>query len=359
MSGQDEGEFHCIYAPPLRQVFVEEYVYEIGSYHYNWHRELEILLVLTGEIEVCVGGNVRAARPGDIVVINSNEGHATLPLVPGSHVLLLHIGPDYLSSFTENTTVPAFHCQTVSANRHREPYPSLRRMLAASMLLSGSTQPADLASFESYISQIVAILFRDFLAVSDYDASGQTEIDKSIARVTEYIDAHYRERVSLKTLTKVGGYSTTYLSELFSSQLGMTSSEYLTRVRLAHAVRQLGETDRKIAQIATDNGFPDVKALGVAFKRAFKRTPSQYRSQLRELDRAGANLGQVDEFFHKTFTRRANENIHAILSQMACVDSHPAPASNQELERQLAELAKATEIISARIGELGGSQLRK
>ena len=28
--------------------FLEQYVYHIGSYHYNWHRELELMTVLCG-----------------------------------------------------------------------------------------------------------------------------------------------------------------------------------------------------------------------------------------------------------------------------------------------------------------------
>ena len=36
--------------------FLEQYVYHIGSYHYNWHRELELMTVLRGELEVCIDG---------------------------------------------------------------------------------------------------------------------------------------------------------------------------------------------------------------------------------------------------------------------------------------------------------------
>ena len=34
--------------------FMEQYVYHIGSYHYNWHKDLELMTILRGELEVCV-----------------------------------------------------------------------------------------------------------------------------------------------------------------------------------------------------------------------------------------------------------------------------------------------------------------
>lgn len=30
-----------------------QYIYRIGTYHYNWHPEIEVLMVLQGGVEVC------------------------------------------------------------------------------------------------------------------------------------------------------------------------------------------------------------------------------------------------------------------------------------------------------------------
>lgn len=42
-------EYHLRIERPHRGIRLSQYVYEIGSYHYNWHSELELLISLRGD----------------------------------------------------------------------------------------------------------------------------------------------------------------------------------------------------------------------------------------------------------------------------------------------------------------------
>ena len=75
------GELYYEHRGEARGLKARQYVYGIGSYHYNWHPALEILVVVTGGMEVCADGRVERCEPGDVMVINSNDGHA----LPRSH----------------------------------------------------------------------------------------------------------------------------------------------------------------------------------------------------------------------------------------------------------------------------------
>ena len=50
-------EYHYSYKKSSMNIALEQYVYRIGTYHYNWHRDLELLTVLNGRAEVCAGGS--------------------------------------------------------------------------------------------------------------------------------------------------------------------------------------------------------------------------------------------------------------------------------------------------------------
>ena len=105
-------QLHRVHDAPARGLRASQYVYAIGSYHYNWHTALELLVVVTGALELCAAGRVDQLEPGDVVVINANDGHATLATRPRAAVLCLHIEADYLASFTPDGAVPRFACRS-------------------------------------------------------------------------------------------------------------------------------------------------------------------------------------------------------------------------------------------------------
>lgn len=299
---------------PARGLQARQRVYAIGSYHYNWHPALELLVVTTGEIELCVAGRIEHFGPGDVVAINSNDGHATLATQPHSTVLLLHIEAAYLASFTETGTVPFFGCRSTEQTRHEPAFTRLRALLSRMMLASERRGPAAAASWESGLLAVVATLFDHFLLPAE-PGPAQTDGHRALERAVAYVDDHFRERLTLDQLARTVGFSAGYLSQIFPQQVGMTFSQYLTRVRLRHATRDLGERSRLIAAIALDNGFPDVKAFNTAFRRTFGRTPSAYRRLLTEDTRA------ADSVFHRRYVSRDDAEVMRVLRTWASQDA--------------------------------------
>ena len=203
-----------------RDLRAEQYVYEIGSYHYNWHRDFELLVILTGEVEVCAGGVISQLEAGDVVLVNSHEGHATLPRVPHSTALLLHVDPDYVAGFDRRGNIPSFTCRSTELTRSSSPFAHLRQLLASMMLSSLDSSPAGLAAYERDLADVVATLYRHFPSAPGA-APGAAPVAATtgsralaIGRVTTFIDRHYRDRITLAQLADQAGYSPAYLSEL-------------------------------------------------------------------------------------------------------------------------------------------------
>jgi AraC-like DNA-binding protein len=63
----------------------------------------------------------------------------------------------------------------------------------------------------------------------------------------------------------------------FKRVAGMTLVAYLSHVRLANGSRLLRETGLTIAEVATEVGFSDQSYFDKRFKRAFGRTPREFR----------------------------------------------------------------------------------
>ena len=67
--------------------------------------------------------------------------------------------------------------------------------------------------------------------------------------------------------------------DFFKKNYGMSFADYLTNVRLHHAVDQLLYTDIPITRIVYDNGFSSVALFNKAFKKEYGETPSAVRKR--------------------------------------------------------------------------------
>ena len=88
---------------------------------------------------------------------------------------------------------------------------------------------------------------------------------------------NYADDLSLEEVARIFGYSPNYLSRMFQKYAKINYKEYLSSVRLKHAVRDLEETDLAIGEIALNHGFPNSKAFSNLFRKKYGILPNEYR----------------------------------------------------------------------------------
>lgn len=94
----------------------------------------------------------------------------------------------------------------------------------------------------------------------------------------DYIQLHYANPdVSLTTVAKHLGVSSTYLSAHFSKKQGVPFKKYMQQYRLQHAEKLLRETNFPITEVAGLAGFSDANYFIKLFKQAHHQTPYRYR----------------------------------------------------------------------------------
>jgi AraC-like DNA-binding protein len=90
--------------------------------------------------------------------------------------------------------------------------------------------------------------------------------------------AHAGERITVAAASKEAGYSTDYLCRKIRQYTGLSTSEYLTSLRMKIARELLVTTDLPIKAIAWKSGYTDEKRFMHQFKKAERITPTQYRN---------------------------------------------------------------------------------
>lgn len=277
-------QLHYNYQNKSACISIEQSVYRTGSYHYNWHTELELLVVLHGEIEVCSHAVCRVMQEDDVVLINPNSAHATFSREPGSIAMVLHIDPRFLRSYFDDAERLAFTVCSDEQTRYNEVFVRIRRALAAMAANRQASTPEQRLAMDSAFYALMEEIISAFPPQKGQNAAFQPDEKKAEAMTSclKYIHKNYRRKLSLDQLAKEMGYNSSYLSQLFKANLGINFYDYLTRIRLREATRQLSQTDERILDIALENGFADLKSFNTAFHKTFRKTPAEYRSQLSE-----------------------------------------------------------------------------
>lgn len=101
-------------------------------------------------------------------------------------------------------------------------------------------------------------------------------------RIVDYVRAHYREKMSVADMAKVGGISVSSQERLFRKIFGLTPLMYLRKTRLNAACAMLRDTSIDLAQIAVNCGLTDQTNMTRAFRLELRITPLKYRRSFRE-----------------------------------------------------------------------------
>jgi AraC-like DNA-binding protein len=100
-------------------------------------------------------------------------------------------------------------------------------------------------------------------------------------RISEYIDSHLGENISLEAMAEMAGLSLYHFARAFRQSTGLTPHGYLLQRRIEHAARLLSRTELPLSEIALTVGFSDHSHFARHFRRFTGTTPSVARWQQR------------------------------------------------------------------------------
>lgn len=83
---------------------------------------------------------------------------------------------------------------------------------------------------------------------------------------------------SIKELCKMSAMSQTKLRELFKKVYGIPLGRYIHQCKLEHSLVLLSGNSLSITEIAEKLGYTNTSKFSAAFKKQYKKTPSEYRA---------------------------------------------------------------------------------
>jgi AraC family transcriptional regulator len=100
-----------------------------------------------------------------------------------------------------------------------------------------------------------------------------------VERALWYIEAHFRQELSLDEIAAVTGVSRYHISRAFGLATGRSIVRYVRGRRLTQAAAELAQGAPDILAVALDAGYGSHEAFTRAFRDQFGRTPEAVREQ--------------------------------------------------------------------------------
>ncbi len=149
-----------------------------------------------------------------------------------------------------------------------------KKLASLQSMLNWENQPRTLSEIKN--------LFLDFLLEA---AALLNRLNKecglgSIRKIKKYVDAHYKEDLTLKAIANKFFMNPVYMGQLFKKTYGMYFKDYILQVRINEAKRKLRQTDLRIYQVAECVGFSNPDYFVTQFEKTTGMTPTQYRKKL-------------------------------------------------------------------------------
>lgn len=239
--------------------------------------EIVLLLCLEESLKTEAAGETTILKSNDILLINPKTPYTivrcdTLFVRYRVHVWKLReIFPNRRYRFFCNST-----------KGPNDNYILLRRYLTNLLLIRYEGGEFEEAESCRLIYEMLIFLVNNF-ALTDIVPSASKKIDD----VTEYLDANFRAELSLNRVSEQFHMTPPAFSRFFKKEMGITFYQYLSAVRLEHAVEDLTGSDKNLLHVALDNGFPNAESFHNYFVKAFAVSPKQYRVRYRMVCKDG------------------------------------------------------------------------
>lgn len=247
----------------------------------HWHSELEIFILLQGNVEVRIGEKSFHLAAGEGCFINTDVLHS---------FYALDSSPCHFHSFVFDSSIVSGMPGSVFDVKYVRP---LLNNGSSFMKLSNSIENTiyfeqfDIAfaacqkEFDGYeftvreaLAQIVFFLLKHCTSGSTLYTSIQ---EKRLKQMLEWIGENIDKNIFLKDLSQSANICPRECQRIFHKYLHCTPMDYIRRQRILISTQMLCDTDESITDIALKCGFCSPSYFSEQFKCVMGKTPTEYR----------------------------------------------------------------------------------
>lgn len=257
--------------------------------HTHWHREMEILYITNGMMEVIIEGNHFIAKEGDILFVPPNLLHGAInynqsacsffAIVFDSFFIESHfsdlVQQSYFDPILKYTAQHIVHATQEIHNIE------LLQSHASELIEAFAIKkPYYELTLKAHLFLFFQQLYEEKETLFHFEENIERKNDLTsykCKKILLYIEENYKNHISLDDISRHIGFSREHFCRFFKKNFHISFFTYLNEMRIKKAEYLLLNTQLKIIDIALESGFDDSNYFTTVFKKETGLTPTAYR----------------------------------------------------------------------------------
>ena len=239
----------------------------------HWHENTELLYFTgsaNGSVVHCGSEDFEVFRD-TLIIVNSNEIHSiSIDEKTEYWCILLH--PSFFRDIHYPNTI-----YTHRIDNDNE----IKKYFYDIFGEYNSALPGSDMMIKGHMYKLAAYLFRNYRKTDISERAYESRMTrlKRLNDILQYAQDHYDEKLSASALAKRYFLSEYYFCHLFKSEMGISFTEYLNRLRVQKAHILIENSRESISEISSMVGFDDVNYFCRIFKKYTGTTPASLRKK--------------------------------------------------------------------------------
>ena len=255
---------------------------------WHWHEDMEVGIVVNGEVEVLIDTEKYIVSEGDGFFVNSGVLHEMAesggtkgefysivfhPRLVGGNADSIFWNK-YLQPLMTNTSLKGMKLE------HKVEWQNeIVKLVEKAWENNVKEEMGYEFEIRHYLSRMIFLL-SEYKKKEVCKLSAKAMRDETrIKRMIEYIQEHYSEEVLMEQIAKSASISESECLRCFRNTIGTTPIQFLKEFRLQKAAQLLNTTAQKVVDIGIQCGFQDMSYFAKTFRSVYGCTPSEYREK--------------------------------------------------------------------------------
>lgn len=258
----------------------------------HWHEYFEIGLCLSGSGKFIYMNKEYPVEAGDIFCTNNFENHVAITESGrSSEYVFLIFQPSLIADPNGRQVyleylIPFQYNPLEFQNRigkDQEAAKELRELILSALDIYTEKNKFYKLELDICLRQILLGISRHYLTIREGTFAGQNVMDEKIQAAIQYMNTHFRDKITTDKIAGDLGLSPSYFRHLFKHNTQISFKTYITHLRMSHAKKLLLATSKSVDEIVIEVGYSNGNQFYKVFKRFTSMTPAEYRKQYRAI----------------------------------------------------------------------------